>query len=70
MTALVDDGVLNEIAVVGEPQEIAGRGRARYAGIADGLSLTHNRCPDPGHGAGVVQDLRRERENRVSARRQ
>jgi len=70
MTALVDDGVLHEIAVVGEPQEIAGRLRARYAGIADGLSLTHNRCPDPGHWAGVVQDLRRERENRVSARRQ
>lgn len=61
MTSLVSDEVLNEIAVVGEPHTIAGKLRARLAGIADGVSLTHNRCPDPGHWASVVQDLKAAR---------
>ena len=62
MTGLIDDGMLDEVAVVGEPQQIAGKLGARLAGIADGVSLTHNRCPDPGHWAGVVHELRRARE--------
>ena len=62
MTSLIGDEVLNEIAVVGEPHEIAGKLRARLEGIADGVSLTHNRCPDPGHWAGVVRELRRGRK--------
>lgn len=62
MTALIDEGILSEIAVVGEMHEIAGKLRTRLEGIADGLSLTHNRCPDPGHWERVVRDLRRERE--------
>ena len=62
MTSLIGDEVLNEIAVVGEPHEIAGKLRARLGGIADGVSLTHNRCPDPGHWAGVVRELRRGRK--------
>lgn len=62
MTGLITDEVLNEIAVVGEPREIAGKLRTRLTGIADGVSLTHNRCPDPEHWAGVVRDLRRGRK--------
>ncbi|HLS79981.1 MAG TPA: TIGR03617 family F420-dependent LLM class oxidoreductase [Steroidobacter sp.] len=67
MTGLIGDEILNEIAVVGAPHEIAGKLRARLEGIADGVSLTHNRCPDPEHWAGVVQDLRRAREARALA---
>lgn len=58
MTALVDDAVLNEIAVVGERHTIAARLRARLAGISDAVSLTHNRHPDPHHWADVVAALR------------
>ena len=39
---------LETIAVVGPREEIAGKLRARLEGIADGVSLTHNRAPDPG----------------------
>ena len=59
MTGLVDDEVLETIAVVGPRDEIAGRLRARLEGIADGVSLTHNRAPDPANWADVVADLRR-----------
>jgi hypothetical protein len=31
--------------------------RARLDGMADGVSLTHNRAPDPGHWADVVSAL-------------
>jgi probable F420-dependent oxidoreductase len=58
MTALISDDVLNEIAVVGERHEIAAKLTARLAGIADSVSITHNRCPDPGHWADIVQNLR------------
>ena len=67
MTGLIGDEMLNEVAVVGEPHQIAGKLSARLAGIADGVSLTHNRCPDPGHWAGVVHELRRAREPGASA---
>ncbi len=59
MTALIDDEVLNEIAVVGERHEIAAKLTTRLAGIADSVSLTHNRSPDPGHWADVVRELKR-----------
>jgi len=58
MAALVDDEVLETIAVVGARGEIAGKLRARLAGIADGVSLTHNRAPDPSLWADVVADLK------------
>ena len=61
MTALIDDAVLETIAVVGEPHEIAARIEARLSGIADSVSITHNRCPDPRHWAGVVRDLKKSR---------
>ena len=47
------------IAVVGEPATIAAELRARLDGIADAVSLTNNRAPDPDHWAGVVADLKR-----------
>ena len=58
MTELIDDEVLETIAVVGPRNEIAGKLRERLAGIADGVSLTHNRAPDPAHWADVVAELK------------
>ena len=57
MAALIDDTVLETIAVVGPPATIAGALRARLDGIADAVSLTNNRAPDPDHWAGVVAEL-------------
>ena len=59
MTELVSDEVLETLAVVGPRREIAGRLRERFDGIADGVSLTHNRAPDPEHWADVVAELKR-----------
>jgi hypothetical protein len=59
MTALIDDDVLETIAVVGERKEIAAKLRTRLAGIADGASLTHNRAPDPEHWSDIVAELKR-----------
>jgi probable F420-dependent oxidoreductase len=58
MTGLVSDEVLETIAVVGPRDEIAGKLRARLEGIADGVSLTHNRAPDPTQWADVVAALK------------
>jgi len=57
MTALIDDEILETLAVVGPRSEIAGKLRARLEGIADGVSLTHNRAPDPAQWADIVTDL-------------
>jgi len=59
MAGLIDDEVLEAVAVVGEPASIASKLRARLDGIADAVSLTNNRAPDPDHWAGVVADLKR-----------
>ena len=58
MTHLIDDEVLEAIAVVGPRKEIAAKLSARLDGIADGVSLTHNRAPDPTHWADVVAELK------------
>src|SRR5574337_1938138 len=58
MIDLIGDDILNEIAVVGERHEIAGKLRARLDGIADSVSITHNRYPDPHHWADVVKDFK------------
>jgi probable F420-dependent oxidoreductase len=58
MTNLIDDHILGQIAVVGERSAIAAGLRARLEGIADSVSITHNRCPDPHHWADVVRDLK------------
>ncbi len=58
MTGLISDEVLEAVAVVGERSEIAGKLEQRLAGIADGVSLTHNRAPDPTHWADLVAQLK------------
>jgi probable F420-dependent oxidoreductase len=58
MTGLIDDEVLGTIAVVGPRREIAAKLRSRLEGIADGVSLTHNRAPDPEQWADVVAEIR------------
>jgi len=62
MTDLIEDDVLEAIAVVGPRGEIAAKLRARLEGVADGVSLTHNRAPDPSQWADVVAELRASRE--------
>jgi probable F420-dependent oxidoreductase len=57
MAALIPDSLIETIAVVGEPHEIAPRLRARLAGISDHVSLVNNRAPDPRHLAEVVAGL-------------
>lgn len=57
MANLIDDELIDTIAVVGEPHEIAGKLRSRLAGISDSVSLVNNRAPDPAHFAEVVQAL-------------
>jgi probable F420-dependent oxidoreductase len=57
MAELIDDEFLEEVAVVGEPHEIAPKLRARLDGITDRVSLVNNRSPDPRHFAEVVGDL-------------
>ncbi len=61
MTDLIDDEVLETLAVVGPRNEIAQKLEARLEGIADGVSITHNRAPDPHQWADVVADLRARR---------
>lgn len=61
MAELIDDRLLEALAVVGPRKEIPGKILARLEGIADGVSLTHNRAPDPSHWADVVAELRRRR---------
>ena len=58
MADLIEDELLESVAVVGPRGEIADRLRARLDGIADAVSLTHNRAPDPAHWADVVADLK------------
>jgi alkanesulfonate monooxygenase SsuD/methylene tetrahydromethanopterin reductase-like flavin-dependent oxidoreductase (luciferase family) len=53
----VDDELIDTVAVVGEPHQIAERIRARLDGISDVVSLVNNRAPDPEHFAEVVADL-------------
>ena len=57
MAGLIEDEILEEIAVVGPRESIADMLRERLRGIADGVSLTNNRAPDPRHWADVVADL-------------
>ncbi|MFZ4669704.1 MAG: TIGR03617 family F420-dependent LLM class oxidoreductase [Microthrixaceae bacterium] len=57
--ALVDDALIETIAVVGEPAVVAEALRERLHGISDRVSLVNNRAPDPGHFAEVVDALHR-----------
>ena len=62
MAGLIDDELIEAIAVVGEPHEIAPRIRARLDGISGSVSLVNNRAPDPEHFAEVVADLHEARD--------
>ncbi len=57
MAGLIDDDLIETIAVVGEPDEIAPKIVERLAGISGSVSLVNNRAPDPAHFASVVADL-------------
>lgn len=59
MARLIDDEMLETICVVGERHTIAGKLIERMEGIADGVSLTNTRCPDPTHWRAEVADFRR-----------
>jgi probable F420-dependent oxidoreductase len=61
MAGLISDEILEAIAVVGPRDEIASKLETRLEGIADSVSLTNNRCPDPGHWSGVVSELLKRR---------
>jgi len=61
MAELISDEILETIAVVGPREEIAAKLTERLDGIADGVSITHNRAPDPSQWADVVADLRAHR---------
>jgi probable F420-dependent oxidoreductase len=57
MATLIDDDLIETIAVVGEPDQVAAKIRARLDGISDSVSLVNNRAPDPNHFAEVVTAL-------------
>ncbi len=57
MAGLIDDELIETIAVVGEPGSIAAKIRSRLDGISEHVSLVNNRAPDPQHFAEVVADL-------------
>ncbi|MCP4036374.1 MAG: TIGR03617 family F420-dependent LLM class oxidoreductase [bacterium] len=59
MTDLITDDILETIAVVGAREEIARKIHQRLDGIADGVSLTHNRAPDPSQWADIVPQIQR-----------
>jgi probable F420-dependent oxidoreductase len=61
MTACIDDELLDAVAVVRPRAEVAAALRERLGDLADGVSLTNNRAPDPTHWADVVADLRADR---------
>jgi probable F420-dependent oxidoreductase len=58
MAERIDDEVLETIAVVGPRDAIAPALVERLSGIADGVSLTHNRAPDADHWADIVGRLK------------
>ena len=58
MGALIEDELIETVAVVGEPDQIAAMVRQRLSGISDSVSLVNNRAPDPEHLADVVAGLR------------
>ena len=57
MAGLIDDELIETIAVVGEPGSIAEKIRTRLVGISEHVSLVNNRAPDPHHFAETVAAL-------------
>jgi len=54
MAALISDEILETIAVVAPRGEMAGALRARFAGLADSISIENTRAPDPRNFADIV----------------
>ena len=52
MTDLIDDALLDAVAVVRPPDRSPPRSACALADLADGVSLTNNRAPDPTTGPG------------------
>ncbi len=69
MADLVDDELIETIAVVGEPHEIAPKIIERLDGISASVSLVNNRAPDPSYFAEVVADLHSVETNEPGSRR-
>ncbi|MFP6655217.1 MAG: TIGR03617 family F420-dependent LLM class oxidoreductase, partial [Myxococcota bacterium] len=61
MSPLISDEILEAIAVVGPRAEIPKLISERLEGIADSVSLTHNRLPDPTHWADIVSAMKGSR---------
>ena len=59
MAGLIDDELLERIAVVGSPEDIAPKLRARCEKFADRVSLIAPYALDPGNWASVVGELKR-----------
>lgn len=57
MGALVPDGLMEAVAVMGPRHTIAERLAARVDGLGDTVSLVNNRNPDPTHFGDIVADL-------------
>ena len=64
MADCIDDALLDAVAIVRPRSEVAAAITARLGDLADGVSLTNNRAPDPTHWADVVADLRARRAPR------
>ena len=58
MTDLIDDALLDAVAVIRPRSEVAAALVERLADLADGVSLTNNRAPDSTHWADVVAALK------------
>jgi probable F420-dependent oxidoreductase len=58
MVGLIDDELLEKIAVVGERRELAGKLRARFGSFADRISPMAPFSPDPDVWADVIQELK------------
>jgi probable F420-dependent oxidoreductase len=60
MGALIDDGMLREFAVIGEPEQIAPLWKARWGGLVDRLSFYAPYKADPERWTGVMQAFKAE----------
>ena len=60
MAGLIDDEILERIAVIGRPGEIANAVRARYAGFADRIALISQTALEPESWIDVVRALRED----------
>jgi len=58
MAGRIDDEILEQVAVVGRPSEVADQVRARYAGFADRIAMISQTALEPECWSDVVRALR------------